>query len=84
MGLIDDIVAGAIGYGIASARDSKVVADIIDNNVKRMTLEDMIDNYAKRRLDIYTCDNRFAYRLHAIAQKYEEFNYESIYSKNND
>ena len=84
MGLIDDIVAGAIGYGIASARDSKVVADIIDNNVKRMTLEELIDNYAQRHLDVYTCDNRLAHRLHTIAKKYEEFNYDSIYSKNND
>ena len=32
MGLFKDIVAGAIGYGIASAKDSKVVGDIIDNN----------------------------------------------------
>ena len=45
MGLLDDIVAGAIGYGIASAKDSKVVGDIIDNNIKRMTLEEIIDNY---------------------------------------
>ena len=79
MGLLDDIVAGAIGYGIASAKDSKVVGDIIDNNIKRMTLEEIIDNYAKRHLDIYTCDNMFADRLHTIAKKYEEYNYDSVY-----
>jgi hypothetical protein len=82
MGLIDDIVAGAIGYGIASARDSKIVGDIIDNNIRHMTLEEMIENYAQRHLDVYTYDNRFAHRLHAIARKYEEYNYDSIYGDN--
>lgn len=79
MGLFEDIVAGAIGYGIASAKDSKVVGDIIDNNIKRMTIEEIIDNYAKRHLDIYTCDNKFAHRLHTIAKKYEEYDYDSVY-----
>lgn len=84
MGIVEDIVAGAIGYGIASAKYSKVIGDIIDNNFKRMTLEEIIDNYAKRHLDIYTCDNKFAHRLHNIAKSYEEFNYESIYGNKND
>lgn len=79
MNLIEDIIAGAIGYGIASAKDSKAIADLIDNNVKRMTLEDIIDNYAKRHLDIYTCDNKFAHRLHTIAKKYEEYDYDKVY-----
>lgn len=82
MGIVKDIVAGAIGYGIASARDSKIVGDIIDNNIRHMTLEEMIENYAQRHLDVYTCDNRFAHRLHAIARKYEEYNYDSIYGDN--
>lgn len=84
MGLFEDIVAGAIGYGIASARNSKVVGDIIDNNFKHFTLEELVDNYAQRHLDIYTCNNRFAHRLHNIAKSYEEFNYESIYGNKND
>ena len=79
MNLIEDIIAGAIGCGIASAKDSKAIADLIDNNVKRMTLEDIIDNYAKRHLDIYTCDNKFAHRLHTIAKKYEEYDYDKVY-----
>ena len=79
MNLIEDIIAGAIGYGIASAKDSKAIADLIDNNIKRMTLEDIIDNYAKRHLDIYTCDNKFAHRLHTIAKKYEEYDYDRVY-----
>lgn len=83
MGLFENIVAGAIGYGIASAKDSKVVGDIIDNNIKRMTLEEIIDNYAKRHLDIHTCDNRFAHKLHTIAKKYEEYDYDKFYGNNN-
>ena len=79
MGLLDDLLAGAIGYSIASAKGSKVVGDIIDNNVKRMTLEEIIDNYAKRHLDIYTSDNKFAHKLHTIAKKYEEYDYDRVY-----
>ena len=84
MGIVKDIVAGAIGYGIASAKDSKVIGDIIDNNIKHLTLEELVDNYAQRHLDIYSCDNRLAHRLHNIARKYEEYNYQSIYDDNND
>lgn len=83
MGLFEDLVAGAIGYGIASAKESKVVGDIIDNNIKRLTLEEIIDNYAKRHLDIYTCDNKFAHKLHTIAKKYEEYDYDKFYGNNN-
>lgn len=79
MGLLEDILAGAIGYGIASAKESKVVSDIIDNNIKRLTLEEVIDNYAKRHLDVYACNNELAHRLHSIAQKYEEYDYNSVY-----
>ena len=79
MGLLEDVIAGAIGYGIASAKDSKVVGDIIDNCVKRMTIEEIIENYARRHLDIYSCNNDFAHRLHTIAQRYEEYDYESVY-----
>ena len=84
MGIVKDIVAGAIGYGIASAKDSKVIGDIIDNNIKHLTLEELVDNYAQRHLDIYSCDNRLAHRLHTIAKKYEEFDYDSVYGNNND
>ena len=79
MGLFEDILAGAIGYGIASAKDSMVVGDILDNCVKRMTIEELIDNYARRHLEIYSCNNDFAHRLHTIAQRYEEYDYESVY-----
>ena len=83
MGLLRDLVSGAIGYGIASATDSKVVSDIIDNNIDSKTLEDIISNYARRHLDIYTTNNEFARRLHRIAKQYEEYNYDSVYGNNN-
>ena len=79
MGLFEDILAGAIVYGIASAKDSKVVGDIIDNCVKRMTIEEIVENYARLHLEIYSCNNDFAHRLHTIAQRYEEYDYESVY-----
>ena len=72
MGLLRDLVAGTVGYGIASAKDSKVAGDIIDNNIDSKNLEDIIRNYARRHLEIYTCDNEFAHRLHMIAKEYEE------------
>ena len=79
--LLENLVAGAVGYGIASAKDSKVVGDIIDNNITSKSLEDIIENYVRRHLDIYTCDNNFAHRLHQIAKKYEEYNYSEVYGE---
>lgn len=79
MSLLKNVVASAIGYGIASSTDSKVVGDVIDNNFKSMTLEDMIDHYARRHFDIYTVNNEFAHRLHEIAKHYEEYNYDDVY-----
>ena len=79
MGLLRDLVAGTVGYGIASAKDSKVLGDIIDNNIDSKTLEDIIQNYARRHLEIYTGNNEFAHRLHKIAEQYEEYNYNSVY-----
>lgn len=79
MGLLKNAIIGAIGYGIASSQDSNVVADIIDNNFNHLTLEELVDNYARRHLDVYTRDNTLAHRLHQIAKNYEELNYNDIY-----
>lgn len=79
MSLLKDLIVGAVGYGLASSKNSKVVGDIIDNNINNIPLEDMIDNYARRHLDIYTFDNKFAHRLHKIAKKYEGCNYDEEY-----
>ena len=80
MGLLKDVAIGALGYGVASARNSNVVGDIIDNNITSKTLEEIISNYAKRKLDIYTQNNDFAHRLHKIAKKYEEYDYYDVYA----
>ena len=82
MGILKNIAIGAAGYAVASAKDSKVVGDIIDNNISSKTLEDLIKDYARRHLDIYTCDNKFAHRLHEIAKQYEEYNYDDVYGEN--
>ena len=77
--LLKDIIVGAVGYSIASAKNSKVVGDVIDTNINSMTLEDMIRDYARRHLEIYTCNNNFAHRLHEIAKQYEEYNYDEVF-----
>ena len=79
MGILKEVIAGAIGYGIACAKDSKVVGDIIDNNISSKSLEEIIDNYARRRMGIYTVSNELAHRLHKIAKQYEEYNYDDVY-----
>ena len=82
MGMLEDLIAGAIGYGIASSQKSKVVADIIDNTFRHLTLEELVDNYARRHLDVYGYDNKLANRLHNIARKYEDYDYERYYGNN--
>jgi len=79
MGILKDLAIGAAGYALASSKDSKVVGDIIDNNINSKSLEDIIQNYARRHLEIYTVNNEFAHRLHKIAEQYEEYNYQDVY-----
>ena len=79
--MLKEIISGAIGYGIASAQGSTAVGDVIDNFFKSMTLEDIIKNYANKHLDVYTCDNAFAKRLHLIARQYEEYDYEEHFER---
>ena len=84
MGLIEDLVAGAIGYGISEASKSHPLRDAINERFSRskekISLEDLIDEYA-RRYEIYTSKNEFAHHLHQIARRYEEYNYEDIYKR---
>ena len=67
MGLLDNFLSGAIGYGISEASKSH-------------PLRDAIDEYA-RRYEIYTQKNEFAHRLHQIAERYEEYDYEEVYDR---
>ena len=84
MGLIDDLVAGAIGYGISEASKSHPLRDAINERFARskekISLDDLIDEYA-RRYEIYTSKNEFAYHLHQIARRYEEYNYDDVYER---
>ena len=84
MGLIEDLVAGAIGYGISEASKSHPLRDAINERFSRskekISLEDLIDEYA-RRYEIYTSKNEFAHRLHQIAERYEEYDYEEVYGR---
>lgn len=81
MHLLEDLISGAIGYGISEVSKSHPVRDAIDKRYDRKTsLEDLIDEYAKR-YEIYTSKNEFAHQLHKIAEKYEEYNYKQIYGE---
>ena len=84
MGLIEDLVAGAIGYGISEASKSHPLRDAINERFSRskekISLDDLIDEYA-RRFEIYTSKNEFAHHLHQIARRYEEYNYEDVYER---
>ena len=84
MGIIDNILAGAAGYAVSEASKSHPLRDAIDEHINRskqkMTLEDLIDEYA-RRYEIYTQKNEFAHRLHQIAERYEEYDYEEVYDR---
>lgn len=84
MGLIEDFIAGAIGYGISEASKSHPLRDAINerfsHSKENLSLDDLIDEYA-RRFEIYTCKNEFAHHLHQIARRYEEYNYEDVYER---
>ena len=84
MGLIDNLISGAIGYGISEASKSHPLRDAIDERFGRakekISLEDLIDEYA-RRFEIYTGKNEFAHHLHQIARNYEEYNYTDLYER---
>jgi FKBP-type peptidyl-prolyl cis-trans isomerase (trigger factor) len=84
MGIIDNILAGAAGYAVSEASKSHPLRDLIDERINRskqkVSLEDLIEEYA-RRYEIYTQKNEFAHRLHQIAERYEEYDYEEVYGR---
>ena len=81
MSVIKSLLAGAIGYGISEVSKSHPVRDAINNYYDRkVSLEDLIDEYA-RRYEIYTTRNEFAHHLHQIAEKYEEYDYDQVYGR---
>lgn len=83
MSLLKDLIVGAVGYGIASSKNSKVIGDIIDCNINtsKLSLDDLIDNYALRHYNTkYVC-NELANELHRIARRYEDCDYKNRYSR---
>ena len=84
MGLIENMIAGATGYVVSEVSKSHPLRDAIDERFNRskqkVSLEDLIDEYA-RRYEIYTQKNEFAHRLHQIAERYEEYDYEEVYGR---
>ena len=81
MSAIKSLLAGAIGYGISEVSKSHPVRDAINNRYdKKVSLEDLIDEYARRN-EIYTTRNEFAHHLHQIAEKYEEYDYDQVYGR---
>ena len=84
MGLLENVIAGATGYAISEMSKSHPLRDAIDERINRskqeVTIEDLIDEYARQH-GIYTQDNNLAYRLHQIAIRYEEYDYEDLYDR---
>ena len=84
MGLIENMIAGAAGYAVSEASKSHPLRDAIDERLNRskqkVSLEDLIEEYA-RRYEIYTQKNEFAHRLHQIAERYEEYDYDEVYGR---
>lgn len=80
MGVLKDVLIGTAGYMVGNAVEhSSAVNTFIDRNFGNKTLEDIIDDYAKTRLGVYTQDNRLAKQLHDIARRYEEYDYDRVY-----
>ena len=84
MGLIEELLAATAGYTFSELSKSHPLRDAIDERINRskqkVTLEDLIDGYARQR-GIYTQDNKLAHRLHQIATRYEEYDYEDLYDR---
>ena len=82
MGLISNLISGAIGYGISEGSKSHPLRDLIDEKINsskpEKTLRDIITEYAQAH-GIYTNDNHFAHELHLLAEEYEDFDYDMHY-----
>lgn len=82
MGLLSNVVSGAIGYGISEASKSHNLRDLIDQKIgshnQKKSLRDLVEEYAKSR-GIYTQNNQLAHELHKLAEQYEEYDYDRHY-----
>ena len=80
MGLLENMIAGATGYVVSEASKSHPLRDAIDERLNRSKQKVSLEEYA-RRYEIYTQKNEFAHRLHQIAERYEEYDYEEVYGR---
>ena len=84
MGLLGNMIAGATGYVVSEVSKSHPLRDAIDERLNRsnqkVSLDELIEEYA-RRYEIYTQKNEFAHRLHQIAERYEEYDYDEVYGR---
>ena len=71
MNFLEDLAAAGLGF--AAGRITK------NDSVETMSLEDLIQAYAEKRLGVYNCSNELAHRLHQIARMYEECDYNRMY-----
>lgn len=76
MGFVGNLVSGVAGYAISEMSESHPVRDFCNMNLSSKSLEDIVDEYARKRLDIHGYNNDFARRLHEIARKYEDYDYD--------
>lgn len=84
MGLLGNVVSGAIGYGISEASKSHHLRDLIDQKIGRngngcgKSIRDVVEEYAKAH-GIYTQNNAFAHELQKLADQYKEYDYDRRY-----
>ena len=81
-GLLENVISGAIGYGIASAQKSNALTELIDQKIGHVnnnkSIRDVVEDYAKAH-GIYTQNNAFAHELQKLADQYKEYDYERRY-----
>ena len=75
MGVVDNLLSLGVGYLLSEASESHPVRDFCNLYFSDKTIEDIVDEYAQKKLDIYGSNNDFARRLHEIAKRYEGYDY---------
>ena len=83
MGLFDNFLAGAVGYGISEVSKSHPVRDLVNEkfgNKPNKTIEDVVKEFAASQ-GIYTNNNKFARKLHLLARYFEGYDYEDLYDR---
>lgn len=81
MGFLSSAVSAAIGYSISETSKSHPLRDEIDRRLGNKTLDEIVDDYARSFMGVNGRNNDFANRLHRLAEKYEEYNYDQVYGR---